>query len=108
MDAAVKSSAIKITELVKRLKISRRTYYNHISDQKLPFDVLEEYGKVLRHDFTQDIPEMKQYAFEEPEVRYGKRPINLHEAIEHIDYWRAKYYEVMEQLHGFLMNKKSS
>lgn len=94
----MRRSPIKVTQLVKQMGISRGTYYNHIADPKLPLELLEQYGKVLRYDFTQDIPQMKKYSLEEPEAYYGQ-PATLEEAIRQRDYYREKYYTLMEQYH---------
>jgi hypothetical protein len=105
LDAAVRNSSFSITAVAKKLKISRRSYYNHIADPNLSWDQLEEYGKALKYDFSQDIPEMKKYVFEEPEARYGRKPENLEQALQHIDYWKAKYYQLLEDLHKSSIQK---
>ena len=106
LQAIVKKSPIKITELVKRMNISRGTYYNHKEDPNLPFETLEQYGKVLGYDFTNDFSEMQKYVVEEPIVPYGD-PMTLDEAIKQRDYWRSqadlwknKYIQVLEEMKG--------
>jgi hypothetical protein len=106
LEAAVKESPISITKLTKQMGISRGTYYNHINDAQLGFEQLIQYGRVLKHDFTQDFPEMRKYSFEEPEAVYNI-PGNLAEAIEQRDYWRDKYYQLMEQFHKLVMEKRA-
>jgi hypothetical protein len=94
---AVDNSEIKITVLVKRMGISRGSYYNHIESADLSFELLEQYGKILNHDFRGDIPEMKKFVTEEPEPEYGP-PKNMKEALEQIDYWRNKYIKLLEKM----------
>ena len=96
LKAAVEDSEIKITVLVKRMGISRGTYYNHIVSPNLSFELLDEYGRILNHDFREDIPEMKKYVIEEGEPDYGP-PKNMKEALEQIDYWRRKYIRLLEE-----------
>jgi hypothetical protein len=103
LEAAVKKSPLSITELVKRMGISRGTYYNHIEENGLSFETLEKYGKIIGYDFTQDFPEMKKYVIEEPAAPYGE-PKTLDEAIKQRDYWRRqadqwkdKYIELLEE-----------
>ena len=79
--------------------ISRGTFYNHVEDPNLPFEILERYGKVLGYDFTADIPEMTKYTFEEPVEIYGP-PSTLEEAIKQVDYWRNKYIALLEKHQG--------
>ena len=96
LQAAVKKSKLKITQVVKKVGISRGTFYNHIEDPNLPFDILEKYGKALAYDFTTEIPEMTKYAFEEPAEMYGQ-PSTIEEAIKQRDYWKDKYIALLEK-----------
>ena len=84
--------------MVRRLGIARGTYYNHKNDPDLSFEQLAKYGKVIKHDFSEDLPEMRRYVVEDPEPRYGT-PKTIKEAIEQRDYWREKYYKLMEKYH---------
>lgn len=94
---AVESSEIKITVLVKRMGISRGTYYNHVENPNLSFEKLAQYGKILNHDFREDLPEMKNYVLEESDVQ-NKSPKNMKEALLQIDYWRTKYIKLLESI----------
>lgn len=103
LQSAVKKSRIKITQLVKRMNISRGTFYNHKEDPNLPFEILEQYGKVINYDFTNDFPEMQKYTLEEPELPLGE-PVTLEEAIKQRNYWRSesdhwkgKYIKLLEE-----------
>ena len=107
LKAAVDNSPIRITQLTKRMGISRGTYYNHIEDAELPFELLERYGRFLHHDFTQDLPAMRKYAFEEDEAPYNA-PANLKEAVEQRDLWREKYYRLLEQFNKLLLERNNS
>lgn len=103
LSAAVKKSPLNISQLVKRMGISRSTFYNHKEDPKLSFEVLEKYGKVLGYDFTNDLSDMQKYVVEEPLAPYGE-PKTFDEAIKQKDYWRNqtdnwkdKYLELLEK-----------
>ncbi len=84
--------------MVKRMGLSRGSYYNHKSDPNLSYEQLAEYGRVLKHDFSQDLPEMKKFLMEEQEAPYTP-PKTIEEAIEQRDFWREKYYQLMEKYH---------
>ena len=99
LEAVVKRSPVKITQLVKRMGISRGTYYNHINDPKLQFEIIEQYGKILNYDFSGDFPDMKKYFFEDPEGDYNM-PKTIEEAIEQRDYWKNKYIKLLESILG--------
>jgi hypothetical protein len=94
---AVDTSEIRITVLVKRMGISRGTYYNHIESPDLSFELLDQYGKILNHDFRDDLLEMKKFVVEETEPEYS-RPKNMKDALEQIDFWRNKYIKLLESI----------
>ena len=105
LEAAVQNDSVNISQMVKRMGISRGTYYNHKNDPNLSFELLAEYGKVLKHDFSQDLPEMKMLQLEEREVPYTT-PKTIEEAIEQRDFWREKYYQLMEKFHKEVVERK--
>ena len=96
LEEAVKKSGISITALADKVGYSRSAYYKHIIDAYLPFDILEQYGKVLKHDFSIDLPEMKKLRFEEDPEEYAQ-PTSIEQAVQQRDYWRNKYYGLLEK-----------
>jgi hypothetical protein len=94
----VQASAINITQMVKRMGISRSTYYNHCQQPNLSLEKLAQYGQVIKHDFSVELPEMKQYSVEEAEVPYII-PKTMDEAMAQRDYWRERYYGLLERFH---------
>lgn len=89
---AVKDSGIPVTTLIKRMQFSRTSYYNHIDNKDLPLDILVQYGKVLGIDFSVNFPQLKHL-----ENFINKTPLNLEDAISEINYWKDKYYELLEK-----------
>jgi hypothetical protein len=71
---------------------SRTSYYNHINNKDLSLDILAQYGKALGIDFSVDIPQLKQV-----QNFIRKAPLNLKDAISEINYWKDKYYELLEK-----------
>lgn len=105
LEAAVDDRHVNISQMVKRMGISRGTYYNHIQDPELSLEQLAKYGRVIGHDFSQQLPEMKRLVLEEPEGVY-KTPETLEEAIAQRDYWRELYYKTLQQLNQVLMKRE--
>lgn len=95
--SVIEANNVNISQMCLRMGISRGTYYNHIERADLPLELLEEYGKVIRYDFSQDIPGMHHSVAEEPAITYGT-PKTIQEAIEQRDYWRDKYYKLLDKL----------
>ena len=102
LEAVVQERSVNISQMVKRMGISRGTYYNDRINPGLSYERLAAYGKVLKHEFSQDLPDMKRMVLEENEPPY-KKPKTFTEAIEQRDYWREKYYQLMEK---YLMEVK--
>lgn len=59
---AVKISGRKRTDIARLAGYAISTYYTHINNVDLPLDVLIRYGKALKYDFSQDIPEIATLA----------------------------------------------
>jgi len=104
LKAAVRKVSFKITLLTKRMGISRGTYYNHIEDPDLSFELLERYGKILKYDFTADFPEMQKYAFEESIESYGP-PATFEEALNQLHYYKEKYTQILEKYNRLIEEK---
>jgi hypothetical protein len=99
LEAAVKASRHKVTVVIERAGYSRSSYYKHRKEKDLDFHILTRYGRALKHDFREDLPEMPKYMIEEPEEQYGKA-LTLQEAIRQRDQWKEKYYDLLELYHN--------
>ena len=102
--AAVKKTRTKVSELIRRAGVSRGTYYNHIKEKNLPFEVLQMYGKAMRYDFSEEVPKMPKYSIEEPEEFYGP-PETFDEALVQIEFWKNKYIKATEKYQQLLEEK---
>ncbi|MDR3714171.1 MAG: hypothetical protein P4L51_15235 [Puia sp.] len=95
LEETARRSELSVTQIAKKARFSRGSFYNHTNDPDLPFEILERYGAVLKHDFTAEIPKMPRYDLE---VNIANRPVpaNFGEALVDRDFWRDKYMAVME------------
>lgn len=108
LDHAVRNSGLSISKVAERAHYSRGSFYIHRKDPKLPFHILAVYGKVIKYDFSYDIPEMIERGFmylEQPEELYGE-PETFEEAIEQRNRWKdrciqvqEKYQKLLEEMH---------
>ena len=101
LQKAVTDNGLSITSLVKRAGYSRSSYYNHILVPQLSFDILEQYGKVLKHDFSISFPEMNKQLLQEDPEEYN-RPTTIEQATRMAEKWKEKYYSVLEKYHQLL------
>lgn len=97
LERIVGSSGMSIKVLVQKMGISRTSYYNHIKDRELSLDMLHRYGRALGYDFSIDVPEIEKM------VNFIDKPIcSVDEALLQRDYWRAKYYDLLERHSDYL------
>jgi hypothetical protein len=94
--AAVEASGLNKEEAAKKARYSRSAYYKHIENPNLGYHILIAYGKAIRHDFTEEFPDMPKYVMEDPEAPYDK-PKNIEESIRITDQWKNKYFDLLEK-----------
>ena len=98
VERAVRQSGMTITEVAKRMNKSRRHLYNIFEDPNVSIDVILQIGKIIYHDFTQDLPELKKEVgtleINEPETPYNDTKSAI--------YWKDKYLELLERYNSLL------
>jgi predicted DNA-binding transcriptional regulator AlpA len=102
LNAVVKRSNYTISQVVKKTGYSRASFYNHIQNKDLPFEILERYGNAVGYDFSEEFPEMVRYvAFKEPDAEYDTIDLLKKDR----DRWRYKYYDLLERYNIFIEEK---
>ena len=101
IEKAVRAKRFPITLLAKRLKKSRRYIYDVFEKQDVPLDLILRIGKIIQHDFSNDLKNLskipKEYQLEvitEPDISF-----------ENVNYWKSKYFELLEQHKQLLEGK---
>ena len=102
--AAVEATGLNKEVVAKKAGYSRSAYYKHIENPELDYYILMAYGKAIKHDFTDELPDMPRYMLEEPDEIYG-RPKTLEEALILLDQWKNKYLELLEKYKGLIEEK---
>ena len=98
---AVYKSGYPITELAKRLGKSRRWMYLMFENNNVSLDIVLQVGKIIHHDFTQEIKEFtpSQIALNEPPTAYKNEESSA-------EYWKNKYLKLLEDYSELLKAKK--
>jgi hypothetical protein len=104
LQAVVDKSNLSVVAAAERAGYSRSSYYYHIMDPELSFEILQRYGRALNYDFKNDFPEMSKHILEEDDAKYIK-PTNLEQAVKEIEKWREKYFELLERYRQLLEEK---
>lgn len=87
VEQAVRQSGYSLTKLTHRLGKSRRWIYHAFENPILSIDVILEISKIIHHDFSDEIIELKRYN-------------SL--SIEPTDYWKNKYLDLLEKYNALL------
>jgi len=101
LEDAVKASRLKKEDVAARAGYKRTSYYKHIKEPDLPYHILMSYGKAIKYDFAEFLPDMPKYMIEEADPQYNQ-PANLEEARRLIDHWKTKYIDLLERFNSVI------
>jgi hypothetical protein len=90
IEKAIRESGYSITAVAQRLGKSRRWMYFLFDNPSVPLELVLQIGKILYHDFSQEIPEIikGKYIISEPNNEVDQ---------ESTAYWKNKYYQLVEE-----------
>ena len=87
LQKAVLKSGISISEIGRRLGKGRSWLYFQFSRNKIPVEVFFQIGNIINHDFTEDVAELRKFA-----------PVSARKNEEEsIEYWKMRYYSLLEE-----------
>ena len=94
----INESGVSITSLCKKIKKSRRWIYDIMQQPQVSVDVLIQLGDALHYNCIADFP---QY------VKFKHQLSSSHHRLEEedVNYWREKFYTVLEQYSNLLEEK---
>jgi hypothetical protein len=87
LQKAVLKSGISISEIGRRMGKGRSWLYFQFSRNKIPVEVFFQIGKIISHDFTEDVAELRKFS---PIVAPNNEE-------ENVDYWKMKYFKLLEE-----------
>ena len=104
VEKAIRESGYSITKIAKNMSKSRRWMYLVFENPNVSLDVIIEIGKIIHHDFSDEVKELIYYKIEalktlseEPSETYRKQQTE-------IEHWKNKYLLLLEQ-HNKLLTK---
>lgn len=106
IERCIRESGYSITKLAKRMGKSRRWVYQIFESSNVSIDYILEIGKIIHHDFSEDIKELKNYSMRMT-GHLMKEPLQKFESDkEEAEFWKNKYLLVLEKYSEQLTNKE--
>jgi transcriptional regulator with XRE-family HTH domain len=103
VEKVVKKDKMSISEISRKLNVSRRTLYNWFKAKDLSFDTIEKIGLVIDHDFSEEFPETFPF---NKNLRNGDFDITNQQTKENLSdpiyYWMDKYIKLLERFNEVL------
>lgn len=105
LERVVRRDRMGISELSRKLNVSRRTIYNWFDQKSLNPEIIWKVGTVIGHDFSIELPET-----------FAKNSNYIHEAFDahtgdqtkgdanSVYFWMNKYIKLLEKYNEILSN----
>ena len=106
IEKAVRESGFSITRLAERMGKSRRWVYQIFESQIVPVDYVLAIGKIIHHDFTEEIEELKIYKLNVAKQITNDRQQAFGNDKDEVEYWKNKYLSVLEKYNELLISLK--
>jgi hypothetical protein len=102
VELVVRRDNISISELSRRLNVSRRSIYNWFSQENLNFEIICKIGDALSHDFSVEFPELFTKHHRLGQVKYFSDSRMSDFAEDSVQYWKDKYINLLEKHNDYL------
>ena len=104
VERVVRRANIGISEIARKLKISRRTLYNWFESKQISIDIIRRIGYVTGHDFSLEMPdEFAADCMREAGLHLGIPFNSTGEKNEEVYYWMERYIKLLENVNRNLV-----
>lgn len=112
IELIVREDHVGISDLSRKLQVSRRTIYNWFNQESLSLDIICKIGNAIKHDFSKDFPEEFAKLKMENELNeslFMSADFNLDGSYsDSVSYWMNKYIRLLEKYNELLREFPSS
>jgi transcriptional regulator with XRE-family HTH domain len=107
IEHTVRRDHMGISELSRKLHVSRRTIYNWFNQETLSFDIICKIGNAIRHDFSKEFPD--DFARVNHEIDYKEHVLTDVDSAyaNSVNYWMNKYIRLLEKYNELLSHEFS-
>ncbi|WP_183564222.1 helix-turn-helix domain-containing protein [Mucilaginibacter sp. SP1R1] len=106
LERVVRRDRMGISELARRLNVSRRTIYNWFETDNLSIDIISKIGFVIGHDFSNEFPEefakTRNYVNDD---HLGDAQSSTENPSNAIYYWMDRYIKLLEKFNAVLSHE---
>jgi plasmid maintenance system antidote protein VapI len=106
IEKAVRDSGYSITRLAERMDRSRRWVYQIFESRIVPVDYILAIGKIIHHDFTEEIKELQTYKMSITKHMTSDQAQSFGNEKGEVEYWKNKYLAVLEKYNDLLISLK--
>lgn len=96
VELVIRRNNLSISELSRRLHVSRRSVYNWFEQKDLSIDIICKVGDALDYDFSSDFPDLftrkKSRIISKMDQDFTFEPQQ-----NSVNYWRDKYINLLEK-----------
>jgi plasmid maintenance system antidote protein VapI len=100
----IRNNCISISEIARRLDVSRPTLYNWFEAKKLSTDIIVKIGLVTSHDFSVEFPDEFAHRSCLMDKEVLKEINGGEQNADPIYYWMEKYIILLEKINQKLFN----
>ena len=97
VELVIRRNSLSISELSRRLHVSRRSIYNWFTQKNLSYDVIFRIGDVLNYDFSKEFPELYKGQTSENTIKQINPERNIDFNQNSANYWKNKYINLLEK-----------
>lgn len=112
IEQVVRAENVGVSELSRKLNVSRRTIYNWFNQKTLSLDIICKIGNVIKHDFSKEFPD--DFAKLNDEHNHSEHYLTGNEnncdesQLNPVSYWMSKYINLLERYNELLSQEFSS
>lgn len=101
LEKAIRNDCMGISEIARKLQVSRRTLYNWFESEKLDLEIIYKVGVVTGHNFSKEIP-----GFDEQKRlfvnTFSTEASELDDNSNTVYYWMERYIHLLERYNSVL------
>jgi hypothetical protein len=100
-----KRSKKTIVQISDDAGYDQSTFYVHKDKEDLQLEILYRYGVAMDHDFSTEVPEMKDYMLEQGLKNPLEKKLSYEELEQDRNLWKDKYYALLEENNKLIKEK---